>query len=238
MGMERITYAGPMLIKFAPSWQARSFRSGVIYMNSLEYFRGLEDEYKGRGDLFEGTYSLIAKEDFDASLPQLGINFSASAGKWIVGGISLLDEELKYYKAFCMYRLECDFNKKRVGHIDARISNFGDTFVLLFNLEEFKRRIIAELGTGTYNVLGFAGQCVEYYKYDAPSQKLGPFRKLESYKWQNEYRLIAEPIEPTLDPLILNIGDISDISIIGSTSRLIKEIRFVDKEVFVPGYDL
>lgn len=236
--MEKITYAGPILIKFAPLKRAKSFCRGTIYMNSLDYFRGLEDDNKGRGDLFEGTHSLIAKDDFDEVLPQLGMCFSKKKKDAIVGGISLLSEELKYYKVFCMYQLKCDFSNRCIEPIDTRVNNFGDTFVLVFNLEEFRRRIVTELEKGTYNVLGFAGQSVEYYQYDASTQKLGPLKKLELYKWQNEYRLIAEPIEPTLEPLILNIGDISDISIIGSTKKLIEEIRFEGNELFVPGYNL
>ncbi|AGL03669.1 hypothetical protein [Desulfoscipio gibsoniae] len=236
--MERITCSGPILIKFAPLKLAKSFRSGTIYMNSLDYFRGLEDDNKVRGDLLEGTHSLIAKDDFSQVLPQFGMDFPEAIKKKIIGGIHLLDEELKYYKVFCMYQLNCDFKSRYIEPIDTRVNNFGDTFVLIFNLKEFRRRIVAELEKGTYNALGFAGQGVEYYQYDTSTQKLGPLKKLDLYKWQNEYRLIAEPLEHTLDPLILNIGDISDISIIGSTSRLIEEIHFEGKELFVPGYNL
>ena len=46
-------------------------------MNTLDFFRGLEDSHKGQGDLFEGVDSIIAKEDFrEESLRGQGINFS------------------------------------------------------------------------------------------------------------------------------------------------------------------
>lgn len=45
-------------------------------------------------------------------------------------------------------------------------------------------------------------------------------------------------MEFTLEPLVLNIGDISDISIIGSTKKLIEEIDFnKNNQIIIPGYD-
>lgn len=84
----------------------------------------------------------------------------------------------------------------------------------------------------------FAGEEVRYYMYDDTSQNLGPFKKLSSYSWQNEYRLIAEPLEYKLEPLILNVGDLSDITIIGSTKKLIEQIHFnSDNQIVIPGYE-
>lgn len=236
--MEKIKVSEPILIKFASFKRAKSFRSGTIYMNSLQYFRDLENDNKVRKDIFEGTHGLIAKDDFNEILPQLGIRFSEKEKNAIIGGMPLISEELKYYKVFCMYKLNCDFSNRYIEPIERGINCFGDTFVLILNFEEFRRRIIAELEKGKYNVLGFAGDNVEYYQCNASTQKLGPFKKTYSYSWQNEYRIVAEPIEPTLEPLILNIGNISDISIIGSTKKLIEEIHFEDKEIYIPGYNI
>ena len=109
-------------------------------------------------------------------------------------------------------------------------------------LKPVQRRILFELNKENdeckYNILNFGGGKVEYYDWGFPTQKLGPLKKLKMYSYQKEYRLIAEPIEFTLEPLILNIGDISDISIIGLTKRLIEEIHFnKDKQIVVSGYN-
>ena len=236
--MEIKNISEPILIKFTSLKFAKSFIGGTIYMNSMDYFRRIEGDNTTRGDLFEGTHGIIAKNDLEESTPRLGMHFSENIKNAMVGGMSLLSEELKYYKVFCMYHLNCDFHTGTIEPIDNKINNFGDTFVLITEFEEFKRRIVKELEKGKYNVLGFAGDDVLYYDYDSSTQKLGPFKKLRSYSWQNEYRLLAEPIEPTLDPLILNIGDISDITIIGSTKKLIEELHFNEKGIFVPNYDL
>lgn len=236
--MEIKNISEPILIKFTSLKFAKSFRSGTIYMNTMDYFRRIEGDKNTRGDLFEGTHGIIAKDDFDEILPKIGMIFSQEEKGIVIGGMSLLSEELKYYKVFCMYHLNFNISKRKIEPIDNRINNFGDTFVLITKFEEFKRRIVKELEKEKYNVLGFAGDDILYYNYDSHTQNLGPFKKLSSYSWQNEYRLLAEPIEPTLDPLIFNIGDISDITIIGSTKKLIEEIHFDEKGIFVPNYDL
>lgn len=236
--MEIKNISEPILIKFTSLKFAKSFRSGTIYMNSMDYFRRVEGDNTTRGDLFEGTHGIVAKDDLEEISPKLGMHFSENEKDAMVGGMFLLSEELKYYKVFCMYHLKCDFNTRTMEPIDNRINNFGDTFVLITDFEEFRRRIVKELEKGKYNVLGFAGDDVLYYKYYSSTQKLGPFKKINSYNWQNEYRLLAEPIEPTLDPLVLNIGDISDITIMGSTKKLIEEIHFNENGIFVPNFDL
>lgn len=238
--MANLNISESILIKFTSLKFAKSFRNGTIYMNSMDYFRRVEGDQMLRGDLLEGTHSIIAKDDFDESLPKLGMIFSKNEKDAITGGMSLISEELKYYKIFSMYHLNCDLSTGYIESVDNRINKFGDTFVLIFNFEEFQRRILCELDKDKYqckyNVLGFGGGKVEYYNWDSPTQELGLLKKLNMYSWQKEYRLIAEPMEFTLEPLILNIGDISDISIIGSTKRLIEEIHFnKNKQIVVPG---
>jgi hypothetical protein len=227
----------PILIKFTTFEFAKRLRDGEIYMNPLAYFRGVEDG-NVKGDLYEGTDSIIANDDFDRILPSLGLDLSEQFKKHTIGGISLLSEEQKYCKVFCMYLLNYDFRNSFIESIDKKIKDFGDTFVLITDFGEFRNRIIQRLNTGSYNIQGFKGSKVEYYKFEMPTGKLGPFAKSDSYSWQNEFRLLAEPIDFSLDPLVLNIGDISDISIIGSTDRLINEIKFTqDNQLYVPGYE-
>ena len=240
--MANINISKPILIKFTSLEFAKSFRKGTIYMNTMEYFRGIESDQYLRGDLLEGTNSIIAKDDFGEVLPELGMSFSKNMKDAIIGGMPLISEELKHYNIFSMYHLNCDFSTEYIEPIDSRINEFGDTFVLIFDFEEFQRRILFELNKENdeckYNILNFGGGKVEYYDWGFPTQKLGPLKKLKMYSYQKEYRLIAEPIEFTLEPLILNIGDISDISIIGLTKRLIEEIHFnKDKQIVVSGYN-
>lgn len=226
-----------MLIKFAPLEFAKSFREGTIYMNSLDYFRGIEDEGV-RGDIFEGTHSLIANKDIGQLLAPHGMDISEEFQKNIIGGMSLLSEELKYFKVFCMYKLGYKLEKKLIETIDKRISDFGNTFVLITDFNEFKSRVNNELEKGNYEIYDFGAQEVSYYQYDQPTQELGPFAKSAAYSWQKEFRLIASPLEPTLKPLVLNVGDLSDISIIGSTDRLIQELKFSDNDqLIIPGFD-
>lgn len=207
-------------------------------MNPLNYFRGIDDG-NVKGDLYEGTDGIIANDDIDRTLPSLGLNLSRQFKEHIIGGISMLSEEQKYCKIFCMYELNVDFENNFVAPIDERIKDFGDTFLLITDFIEFRHRIVHALNTGSYNVRSFTGDRVNYYKPNCSTDNLGPFAKLDLYSWQNEFRLLAEPIDYSLEPLVLKIGDISDISIIGSTDRLINEIKFKqDRQLYIPKYEL
>lgn len=61
----------PILIKITNFKFAKRLRDGEIYMNPLAYFRGIEDG-NVKGDLYEGTDSIIANDDIDKILPSLG----------------------------------------------------------------------------------------------------------------------------------------------------------------------
>lgn len=139
--MININVSEPILIKFTSLKFAKSFRKGTIYMNTIKYFRGIEGDKILRGDILEGCHSIIAKDDLDDILFKLGINFSEGMKEAIIGGMPLISEELKYYNIFSMYELNCNFDKKYIEPIDSRMKEFGDTFVLIYDFEEFKKEL-------------------------------------------------------------------------------------------------
>jgi hypothetical protein len=79
--------------------------------------------------------------------------------------------------------------------------------VLVLNTQEFLNRVVAAAKTRN-----LSGKCklVEYFDDEAYTGKLDRFRKSKRFAHQREYRIAID--SPGDDPLVLDIGDITDIT--------------------------
>jgi len=111
-----------------------------------------------------------------------------------------------------MYTLRFSFEKPL---IDPRNYNFGDSYVCIFDIKEFDRRITEVV---MKNKLCVTRGMVEYLDRQTYNGKMGVFKKFNNYQYQNEYRYVLEPGYGK--PYRLVIGDISSISHIGDISEL------------------
>lgn len=117
-----------------------------------------------------------------------------------------------------------------------KLPNFGPSVMLIKNGNEFVERI--KKGLLAENI-GFTHDFVQYYSFNnlehikqvtSDNSRIA-FWKREKYAYQQEYRFIAHTAVD--DHLIVNIGDISDITQIVNTRDLLGtylEISFVVKE--------
>ena len=106
--------------------------------------------------------------------------------------------------------------------------------VIIFNIEEFRKRIISYLdkNRGKNNIVSFEAHFVKYYDNDEKTKLLGPFSKTTGYWWQHEFRMIFKELPMDLEPLVLEIGDISDIAKKVSVKELIETPQMI-----FPKYD-
>lgn len=216
------------LIKFTNF--ADDIIKGRIYMNPLEYFRGIEQILNGNikndrnsaiNDFVEGSIGNIHKND----LGKIGIDFSNEIKDALIGGVQLLSEDLKYLKIFSLYIFLFDDNSKIAVKPNKKIFEFAaNKAVIIKNTEEFKNRFISalEINKEEKGLFSCAAQPIEYYDSRSEFGKLGPFNKDINYCWQHEFRIIVEEKTPNLNPLIIDIGDISDIAICVDTKSLIE----------------
>jgi hypothetical protein len=79
--------------------------------------------------------------------------------------------------------------------------------VLVLKTEEFLNRVVA--GAKARNLSGKIKR-VEYFDDKAYTGKLDRFRKSKRFAHQREYRIAID--SPGTDPLVLDIGDITDIT--------------------------
>jgi len=206
------------LFKFGKREHIDQFvHEGHIYMNPLNYFKTLENDLL-RTDKHEGaSYNLQA----DGAKLLVELN-----GKWV--DIARIKEQMVWSdgskhitKVFCMYALLGSTSKNLV---DPRNFDFGDTFVVLKDGDEFLRRVHA---TAKKENIVLKQGFVEYVNKATYDGAMGVFRKFSEFAYQSEFRLSVITEKET--PFSLRIGNISDISMIGPLAELNKRIKISPK---------
>ena len=215
---------------------ADSLHSGSLFMRSLyDYgsWSAIERAWSGdqqmksgvQGDVGEGIVRRvdpkIGDDFFNRFEPQL---------RAVMEDCFYIEQRVfQYCKVFCMYGLTYLIPEQRYEKPDERLREFGDTAVIFLNPNEFLNRVLRGLGRQYGDNVNFRLDEIHYY----PPDYYGPldeFCKSASYAWQNEMRIRVALLNPenfivdaegrkrkqiiqNTDSIIVNIGDIRDISI-------------------------
>lgn len=185
---------------------------GLLYLNNLKYYREMESKEKHlRRDVLEGSSShinLTTLQLFDGT-KELPLKFkSGHLNEYI-------PENLKHH-IFCIYGIKSEIINSG-PFISADLIQFGDSALIITDIDEFIKRINNKLKLLKFNCkMGF----VKYYDPTKNHMNLTAFDKPDYYEYQNEIRLLVmgHP-EPTLE---IEIGSISDISVIVDSNDLLK----------------
>ncbi len=180
------------------------FENGTIYCNPVQYFKTLEDKF--RGDNYEGATYI---KNYPPGTFKISI-----AGKPIDREFNYLNFHLKgaYEKTLGnIYSLFYLSSKNLRGDkpvtIDQRIKDFGDTVLLIKDNPKFIDLIEKALHKKR---LTFKQGFVEYYDRHIYTGEVNVFNKPKEYAYQHEYRFyIARRSD---EPLILHIGSLMDIA--------------------------
>jgi len=213
--MEQKTYQikGFPLIKFQSRERIESLQAGLVYANTLRYYRELEkrtgdatigDSYDGLFHVNEGTLKL------------------AESGEEIVLNDQLIETSASDDYVFCMFGIPA--NTEHFQFTDEQreqMKSFGDSALIILDSDEFIKRV-----TDAARIEGYATHFgkVNYidpgtdYANVLISMQQGiwnvAFWKRDMYEYQKEARFIFDPGKTGVDHLELHIGDISDISVI------------------------
>jgi hypothetical protein len=197
-----------LLLKLGQREHMEMLRNGLLYMNSLAFFKSLESD-PAREDPYEGTDSIVQPSDigefiFDPHIPGLDPFHVHGAPPGLVGPVRLARHRTSSCNIFCMFVVTRPID----GPIFPKPYQwFGDSFVLFTNTQEFLDRVVRAAQNQGLKV---EGRAVEYYdrtKYSGPTWR---FRKPSIYSYQSEYRFV---VEPGVDgPFRFEIGDLSDIT--------------------------
>lgn len=189
------------LMKFGKKIHMEAFQGGELFMNTLKHFQGLEDSGL-RGDKDEGLSAIyqangatLSRKNEDGDFVPLGT---------INDQLEYREKDSVHVNVFCMYALQVEPQKLEINR---RNLEFGDTFVILLDIPQFLDRI--KEAAKQMEVKVFHGM-VDYVDRATHKGPIGPFRKFNEYSYQSEFRIIIP--RKSLDPYMLNIGDISDIT--------------------------
>lgn len=211
--------------------------NGLIYLNPLEYYRGIEkiidgdiDKSEKRNDAIndylEGSIASVSPDDLD----KYGLGFLNEVKDALVGGVHLLSEDLKYLKVFCLYTLLFDSENKIVWIPSEKVRKFGHQYaVFIYNPDAFVKRIIDCLDkhNGYGKFVAFNGNFVRYYNNDSCTKRLGVYNKSAEFEWEHEFRFIFPEQEPNLDPIVLDIGSIEDIATVLPIDELTEQLQLL-----------
>ena len=140
-------------------------------------------------------------------------------------------------KNYSTLALEYDTNNSSWEHVDKRTVRFGDTAVVITDLDQFINRIVTALSRqyGIDHCVLLADK-ITYYPLGITRNLPPMFAKEASYAWQKEFRILfcesipnkenrfarpdkegifhadAQTIIPSLNPVHLDIGNICDIA--------------------------
>jgi hypothetical protein len=214
------------VFKFGAREHIEQFARGLLYMNTLKHFVEIEtsslrrDSHEGTSHLRQGDGAILEIK----ITPELAkaFNIPSADGQFkpianLRGPIRFRPDGLQSVNVFCMYALR---ESAMETLVDARNLGFGDSFALLKDFDEFMQRVKAAVPrTGQelrYDLVGY----IDDTSYEGP---VGIFKKLSDFSYQSEFRIGLFP--GTGAPLRLQVGDLSDIVILGSLADLNDRLR-------------
>ncbi len=212
---------------------ANDFIGGKIYANKLSYFRKLEETAEAnRGDSNEGVLSWLQPDEI-----VLEINGRVIGD--LAGPVSVQMNWHGQLNVFCIYAAHNgnlkSLNRENITEFKKQLEipldclKLGQYAVVITRANEFLERMKLAIKESGY---GYRAGLVEYYDpmsfNGSFSEAEAIFKKGREYEHQREYRFAIDTGIVSEVPLILNIGDISDIAVLCKTDELNKklEIRF------------
>ena len=217
------TIEGIPLVKFQSEEIIKSTQNGLIYMNSLKYYRDLYKNNKDEtiGDPYEGKL-FIHDANFQINGEITHIENYA---------FSTANENDFVYCLFSIYPNNSTFQFGE--EIQLKMPKEYDTALVILNSNIFFERINKKAQEDNINI-----RCAKVNYYDEKKDDISrmysllnngidsiAFHKRNQYEYQQEYRFTS-PKQEGIDHLELNIGSIEDISKVFSVEELFRASVF------------
>lgn len=200
------------LVKVVDNQWAEKFMDGEVFMRAIACFgdlskRSKDSQNQFRGDVLEGlSYSFKNHRNPFAYIEDT----SGSISEIAPNQVGLIDVLTYREKIFCLYVLEYDIQKSQFIVPDERISEFGDTAVIVYKPRVFLDRVVQEMLRRFGNDFWTSFMRVDYdvdFSFERPYNE---FSKAPSYSWQKEFRIALDLAQGKFDPD--TIGSITDFA--------------------------
>ncbi|MBV4357813.1 hypothetical protein [Pinibacter aurantiacus] len=212
------THLIKMFLKFGQEKHIRDlYQNGTIFMNSIEYFRKLEDDGL-RGDSYEGIKRI---KNYPAGQFEIqSLNFKGNylslqvreAYETVVGNI---------FSLYCIsshgWANPNDFK------IDEKIKKFGSHCLLIKDNPQFLFLIEEKLKELKVK---FNHNFVNYYDKDKVDREITLFEKPLEFEYQKEFRLYVE--QKLAQPFIFKIGNLADVAEIYNSKDIVDSLRLTN----------
>lgn len=204
-----------MLLKFGQEAHIKDlFENGTIYMNSIQYFRTIEDG-ELRGDAYEGISNIVNLPPGKFEIPEFGFKGDYLALQ-LRGSYETVSGNI--FSLYCISTKGWE-NPEDVK-IDSKISRFGDSCLMVYKNKEFLSRLKMAL---ELKGVKFSFDFVDYYDKDKVNRDISLFEKPLEFEYQKELRFYVNRRSTT--PFVFQIGSLKDITEIMPAEKVIKTLE-------------
>lgn len=187
-----------MFLKFGEEERIRDlYENGTIYMNTLEYFRKLEDQ-ELRGDNREGDVKVVNSLPGTIKIPDIEREFNYQKVHYRIKPEPLLGN---IYSLYCIS--SHGFPNTVNIEIDKNNFRFGSHCLMIKDCRYFLDRMEKALNTLDQP---FKHGFVKYYDKDEVSKDLTTFDKPLEFEYQKEFRFFVD--NDVIEPIKFQIGSL------------------------------
>ena len=213
-----------LIIKFISNEHVDSFvKNGMLYMNTLNYFKELEDNSNSlRADIHEGLSATYDPAKIIIKLGQHTLNgLTDKVDFWFDDLLNVNIFSLTSITDYDLIESNCKMT------LSKKFIEFGDKAIVFagYKINDLFNRMKMAIKNDT-NLIPIDGQKICGKKVDYVNRfeyhgEMGPFRKFDKYSWQMEWRLAVKHAKQYNLPYKLFLGNISDICDVYETKDLI-----------------
>ncbi|MGC4094901.1 MAG: hypothetical protein QM756_44685 [Polyangiaceae bacterium] len=212
---------------------AEQFRAGKLRLHKLKFFREyLDSNGELRGDPWEGTCAVIQPSQFS----EMKIGDKTIRGDQLLEPIRIAAEFQLSWSLQCFYALTNagfeagNFDSleqlRELFLIHQRCYGLGASLAYLVRPQEFMRRFHKAIRAAGHK---YARNLVTYYDANTFHGEFRldevPFRKRQEFSHQREYRFSVYSTDADPDPLLLDVGDLSDICKITTPDEFNRDLK-------------
>ncbi len=201
------------LIKFGSYENICSLRDkGEIYMNTLPYFREIEDN-ELRGDPFDSVNEIQRGTKGHVLIPNSDKKIQITNFEIRIG-----PDEAEKINLYCMYALRA---RPESYPINEKNFKFGSHALIIFKAQLFMDKLRNSLKEKGING---SSNLVEYIDNNHTGE-VGKFKKLEKFSYQSEWRMVCNNGEGRSRKI--TIGSIKEISLMVESKNINNEVSVI-----------
>ena len=190
---------------------------GLLYLNTVDFFKNLETEQGVRGDFLEGASEL--KNIFQEDKSVLTFN----PGKKDEMNFNLTNAQIRQFfnykgNIFSLFSIFNNNEETQIIEFGKSMKSFGNTALIITNVNEFLIKVKLELKKRKFK---FHLGLIDYYnEYERNLKELNIFKKASTFQNQNEFRIYVE--NENNKSLKIEIGSIKEITYLIKSEELTK----------------